>query len=240
MAKALFELCSFNIQSCIIAEKMGVYRVELCDNPVEGGTTPSYGTIKQTREKISIKLYPILRPRCGNYFYDEDEIAILEQDIATCKALSCDGISIGVQKQDGTIDKDQLSRFVELAYPMKVTCNRAFDATPDPLQALEDIIATGCERILTSGQKSSVSEAIPLLKTLVDQAGDRITIMPGAGITAQNIGLLLQETGAREFHGSLRIATSNPMSFSNPAVLDFGTVCQPDEKALASLLAQLQ
>ncbi|MFT3825298.1 MAG: copper homeostasis protein CutC [Chitinophagaceae bacterium] len=153
MAKAILEVCAFNIQSCIIAEKAGAYRVELCDNPVEGGTTPSYGTIKRTRERINIKLYPILRPRCGNYYYDEDELAIIEQDIAVCKDLGCDGISIGVQKIDGEIDIERLKRFVELAYPMGVTCNRAFDATPDPFKALEDIIAAGCERILTSGQK---------------------------------------------------------------------------------------
>ncbi|WP_126971004.1 copper homeostasis protein CutC [Gynurincola endophyticus] len=239
MAKALFELCSFNIQSCIIAEKMGVYRVELCDNPVEGGTTPGYGTIKQTRDKISIKLYPILRPRCGNYYYDENEIEILKHDIAMCKELQCDGISIGVQNIDGTINVDQLKEFVELAYPMKVTCNRAFDATPDPFKALEDIIDAGCERILTSGQKSGAPEATSLLAELVQKAGDRIIIMPGAGITAENIEQLMKETGAREFHGSLRKATVNPMSFANPAVLDFGTVCQPDQLALAKLLEQL-
>lgn len=158
--KARFELCAFNVQSCIMAQQAGAYRVELCDNPVEGGTTPSYGHIKRTREKISIKLYPILRPRCGNYFYDEDELAIIRQDIAACKELGCDGISIGVQKINGEIDTDRLKEFVELAYPMKVTCNRAFDATPDPLQALEDIIAAGCERILTSGQRSGALRAV--------------------------------------------------------------------------------
>ena len=240
MAKAKFELCSFNIQSCIIAEKLGVYRVELCDNPVEGGTTPSYGHIRRTREKINIKLYPILRPRCGNYFYDADEIAILKEDIRVCKELGCDGISIGVQNIDGTINIDQLKEFVELAYPMGVTCNRAFDATPDPLQALEDIIAAGCERILTSGLKSGAPEGAPLLAQLVEQAGDRIIIMPGAGITADNIAELMAATGAKEFHGSLRKAIVNPMSFANPAVTDFGNVYQPDEEALARLMAQLQ
>jgi copper homeostasis protein len=240
MSKAKFELCSFNLQSCVIAEKLGAYRVELCDNPVEGGTTPSYGVIKRTREKVSIKLYPILRPRCGNYYYDEDELAMLKEDIAVCKELGCDGISIGVQKINGEIDIDKLKQFVEWAYPMGVTCNRAFDATPDPLQALEDIIAAGCERILTSGQKSGAPEGAPLLKQLVQQAGERIIIMPGAGITAQNIQQLMEETGAKEYHGSLRKTTPNPMSFSNPLVLDYGDVYLPDEAALSAILSYMR
>ena len=239
MAKAILEVCAFNIQSCIIAEKAGAYRVELCDNPAEGGTTPSYGTIKRTREKINIKLYPILRPRCGNYYYDEDEVAIIEQDIAVCKELGCDGISFGVQKINGEIDVDRLKRFTELAYPMGVTCNRAFDATPDPFKALEDIIDAGCERILTSGQQSGAPEAGKLLGQLVQQAGDRIIIMPGAGIRASNIKQLMDESGAREFHGSVRKATVNPMSFSNPLVLDFGNVYLPDEQELKGILEQM-
>jgi len=239
MPKAILEVCAFNIQSCIIAEKAGAYRVELCDNPVEGGTTPSYGTIKRTRERISIKLYPILRPRCGNYYYDEEELAIIKQDIAVCKELGCDGISIGVQKINGEIDVDKLKQFVEWAYPMGVTCNRAFDATPDPFQALEDIIAAGCERILTSGQKSAAPDAGELLGKLVQQAGDRISIMPGAGIRSSNIKKLMEESGAKEYHGSVRKATINPMSFSNPQVLDFGHVYLPDEQELKGILEQM-
>ncbi|MBC7628399.1 copper homeostasis protein CutC, partial [Ferruginibacter sp.] len=100
---AIFEVCAFNIQSAIIAENAGAARVELCDNPVEGGTTPSYGAIKQTREKVSILLYPIIRPRSGHYLYDVDEIEIIRQDILICKELGCDGISVGVQKIDGEI-----------------------------------------------------------------------------------------------------------------------------------------
>lgn len=239
MPKAILEVCAFNLQSCVIAEKAGAYRVELCDNPVEGGTTPSYGTIKRTRERISIKLYPILRPRCGNYYYDADEIEILKQDIAVCKELGCDGISIGVQKIDGQIDVDRLKEFVELAYPMKVTCNRAFDATPDPFRALEDIIDAGCERILTSGQKSGAPEAGELLGQLVTAAGNRIIIMPGAGIRASNIKKLMEESGAKEYHGSVRKATVNPMSFSNPLVTDFGNVYLPDEEELRGILAAM-
>ncbi|RYY55643.1 MAG: copper homeostasis protein CutC [Chitinophagaceae bacterium] len=236
-AKAILEVCSFNILSCIIAEKHGAYRVELCDNPIEGGTTPSYGHIRQTREKVSIKLYPILRPRSGNYFYDENEKEILRADIRTCKELKCDGISIGVQNIDGTIDTDLLKEFVDLAYPMGVTCNRAFDATPDMYQALEDIISTGCERILTSGQATGAPEAGKVLGELVKAAGDRIIIMPGAGIRASNIKQLMEESGAKEYHGSVRKATANPMTFANPNVSDFGNVYLPDEEELEGIMS---
>ena len=240
MSKAIFEVCAFNIQSAIIAEKAGAARVELCDNPVEGGTTPSYGAIRQTRETISILLYPIIRPRAGNYLYDEHEFAIMKKDIAVCKELGCNGISIGVQKINGEIDTERLKQIVALAYPMGVTCNRAFDVTPDPFRALEDLISAGCERVLTSGQKSAAPDAANMLYQLVQQAGERIIIMPGAGINSGNIEKLRSETGAREFHGSARKAIANPMQFSNPAVLDFGNVYVSDEDEVRKIVSILE
>jgi copper homeostasis protein len=238
-AKAIFEVCAFNIQSAIIAEKAGAARVELCDNPVEGGTTPSYGAIRQTREKISILLYPIIRPRSGNYLYDGDEMAIIKHDIQVCKELGCDGISVGVQKIDGATDTDKLKQIVAWAYPMGVTCNRAFDVTPDPFKALEDIIACGCERVLTSGQKTAAPEAGEILHRLVQQAGERIIIMPGAGINAGNIQKLIQESGAKEYHGSARKIVTNPVVFGNALVSDSGNVYITDEEELQRIIAFL-
>ncbi len=236
---AVFEVCAFNIQSAIIAEKAGAARVELCDNPVEGGTTPSYGAIRQTREKISILLYPIIRPRSGNYLYDDNEFEIIKHDILLCKELGCDGISVGVQKVDGEIDIDKLKQIVEWAYPMGVTCNRAFDATPDPLKALEDIISTGCERVLTSGQKTAAPDAGEILQQLVQQAAERIIIMPGAGIKSTNIEKLIAECGAKEYHGSARKAIANPMTFANPLVTDFGRVYIADEDEVRKIVASI-
>lgn len=237
MAKPFaLEICAFNIQSCFIAEKIGAERVELCDNPVEGGTTPSYGTIKKARESISIKLYPIIRPRSGNYFYDEHEIAVLKNDILMCKELSCDGISVGVQTIDGNIDVEQFKRIVEWAYPMGVTCNRAFDATPDPYKALEDIIEAGCERVLTSGQASAAPDAGALLGKLVVQANNRISIMPGAGVRSSNIKKLIEESGAYEFHTSARKILSDPMTFQNLAVTDKGSIYLADEQELSCIM----
>lgn len=234
--KALFEVCAFNIQSAIIAEKAGAARVELCDNPIEGGTTPSYGILLQTRKKINIPLYPLIRPRAGNYFYDDDEFEIIKEDIKICKEIGCDGISTGVQKLNGFIDTDRLKQIVDLAYPMGVTCNRVFDACPNPFEALESIIDTGCERILTSGQKSAAPDASDLLHKLVVQAGERIIIMPGAGINSNNIAALKLNTGAKEFHGSAKKTMINPVTYLNMLVSDYGNVFLADEDEIRKIV----
>jgi copper homeostasis protein len=240
MSKGVLEVCAFHIDSCIIAERTGAVRVELCDNPIEGGTTPSYGTIKKVREKISILLYPILRPRSGNYFYSDEEFAILKEDIEVCKQLGCDGISVGISDIHAEIDTERLKRIVEWAGPMGVTCNRVFDCAPDPFKALEDIISCGCERILTSGQKSAAPYAGELLAKLVQQAGDRVIIMPGAGVKSSNIAKLQAESGAKEFHSSARIKAPNPVTYINKEVSDYGDVYIADEAEVRAMVEALK
>jgi copper homeostasis protein len=236
----LLEVCAFNLPSSIIAEKAGAKRVELCENPADGGTTPSYGTIKQTREKIGIALYPIIRPRGGNFLYDEEEFAIIKQDILLCKQLGCDGISTGVHTATGEIDTERLKRIVEWAYPMGVTCHRVFDATPDPFRALEEIITCGCERILTSGQKTTAPEGIELLAKLVQEADGRIIIMPGAGVRSSNIETLMNGTGANEFHTSARMAAADPVTYRNPAIADAGQWYLANEEELKKIMSVLK
>ncbi len=238
--KYQLEVCAFTVQSCVIAERTGAVRVELCDNPIEGGTTPSYGTIKRVREAVSIDVYPIIRPRSMNYFYDADEWKIVLDDISMCKQLGCNGVSVGAQLQNGLLDEARMQQVVELAYPMKVTCNRAFDAVPDPFAALELLIRCGCERVLTSGLAASAPEGIVLLKQLVDAANHRISIMPGAGVRSSNIVQLAKETGAYEFHTSARKAVSNTMSFANPNVTDAGNMFIADEEELKTITGLLQ
>ncbi|MEP6465414.1 MAG: copper homeostasis protein CutC [Parafilimonas sp.] len=237
--KAVLEVCAFHIDSCLIAEKCGAVRVELCDNPIEGGTTPSYGTIKLAREKISILLYPILRPRSGNYFYSDEEFAILKDDIEMCKKLGCDGISVGISKINSEIDTEKLKHIVEWAGPMGVTCNRVFDCAPDAFKALEDIISCGCERVLTSGQKAAAPDAANLLKKLVEQASDRIIIMPGAGVKSSNIAKLKKESGAKEFHSSARKIAPNPVTYINKEVNDYGQVYIADEAEVKAMIHAL-
>lgn len=199
---ATLEVCAYNIQTCLVAEKIGAKRVELCADPLQGGTTPSYGTIQLVREKLSIDVYAMIRPRGGDFLYDADELAIMKKDIDTCKQLGCNGIATGVQNADSTIDTETLKRIVEWAYPMGVTCHRVFDRVPDAFKALEDIIGTGCERILTSGLQKIAPEGKDLLAKLVTAADGRIIIMPGSGVRADNIAELMAATHATEFHSS--------------------------------------
>jgi copper homeostasis protein len=205
MPDIILEICSFSYQGCLNAELGGANRVELCSNPREGGTTPSYGLLKKVKENINLKVYPIIRPRGGDFYYSDEEFEVMLHDIAICKQLQCDGIATGVQKIDGRVDITQMKRLVEAAYPMGVTCIRSFDMVPDVFDSLEDIINSGCERVLTSGQAVTALEGSGLIRKLVDYAGDRIIIMAGGGIRAENIEELIRITNAKEFHASARI-----------------------------------
>lgn len=216
--KITLEICAGSVASCIAAQEGGAQRIELCDNLLEGGTTPSYATIAVAREKVQLALYPIIRPRGGDFLYDALEFEVMQKDIAMCKQLGCDGVVIGILTPDGQVDKARCKTLVDLAWPMGVTFHRAFDMTADPLQALEDIIDTGCERILTSGQRNTAVEGIPLLKTLVEQADGRIAIMVGSGVRSNNIASLVKETGATEFHTTARAYIESGMQYRNPQV----------------------
>ncbi|MBS1584389.1 MAG: copper homeostasis protein CutC [Bacteroidetes bacterium] len=208
MQPYLLEVCAYNAASCIIAEEAGADRIELCADASVGGTTPSVETIKEVKEKVRIPVYAMVRPRGGDFFYNDEEIATIKRDIATCWSLGCEGIATGAATADGRIDTELLKRIVDWAYPMRVTCHRVFDRTPDPFRALEDIISCGCERILTSGQQNTAIEGEGLIAQLVEAAGGRIIIMPGSGVRSSNISELVSATNAREFHSSARIAGS--------------------------------
>ena len=209
------EVIGFNIESCIIAQSAGADRIELCDNPGDGGTTPSYGFIKAARQQLNIDLYPIIRPRGGDFLYSDDEFEIIKADIMVCKQLGCDGIVIGMLNADGTVDKKRCAILAELAYPLGVTFHRALDRTADPFKALEDIIEIGCERILTSGQRPNALDGSDLIKKLTEQSNDRIIIMPGSGVRSDNVIELAKKTGATEFHTSARIFSDSKMNYVN-------------------------
>ena len=212
------EICVFNTETAIAAAAAGADRIELCENYANGGTTPSYGYLRTTREKVAIPIFPMIRPRGGDYYHRPEEIEIIQKDILLCKELGFEGVVIGLLNIDGTIDKDNTARLVEAAYPLDVTFHRAFDRCKDPLEALETIIACGCTRILTSGQQPKAPDGKELIKTLVDQADGRIIIMPGSGINSGNIAMMREFTGAREFHTSARILKDSPSTFMNPAM----------------------
>jgi len=209
------EIIGFNIESCIAAQEAGASRIELCDNPTEGGTTPSYGFIKAAREKLSIDLYVMIRPRGGDFLYSDAEFEIMMQDIGMCKNLGCDGVVLGILAPGGNVDKKRCRQLIEYAYPLGVTFHRAFDRAKDPLQSMEDVIEIGCERILTSGLRLKAIDGIALLKKLIQQADDRIIIMPGSGVNADNIMQIAESTGAVEFHSSASIFLNSEMKYVN-------------------------
>jgi len=192
-------------------------RIELCANLAEGGTTPSYGHIKKCREAFNVLIYPIIRLRGGDFFYNDAEFEIMLQDVKLCKQLGCDGVVIGLLNKDGTIDIKRTSVLVEAAYPLDVTFHRAFDRCRDPFEAMEQLIQIGCERILTSGQKPLAPDAIEIIAQLVTAADERIIIMPGSGVRKENIKMLAEQTGCVEFHSSLRSKIKSEMEFIHPA-----------------------
>ncbi len=207
------EIIAFNIASCQIAQAAGATRIELCDNPADGGTTPSYGFIKAAREKLQIDLYAMARPRGGDFFYSEDEFEIIKTDVRMCKELGCDGVVIGLLNKDGTVDKERSKKLVEIAHPMGVTFHRAFDRTRNPFKALEEVIETGCERILTSGQAPNCLDGSALIAELLQRADGRISIMPGSGLRSFNVIEVAKATGAVEFHTSASVLASTKMDF---------------------------
>jgi len=234
------EVIAFNIESCILAEANGVSRIELCDNQADGGTTPSYGFIKAARAVLSIELYPIIRPRGGDFLYSDAEFDIIKSDVLLCKELGCDGVVIGLLNIDGTVDKERTKILTSLAYPMGVTFHRAFDRTKNMFEALEDIIECGCERILTSGQKSTAYDGMDNIKALVEKADDRIIIMPGSGINSKNIVEIAKHTGATEFHSSARNFIESKMQFSQPTMNEQLTSVNLNADEVCSILNALK
>jgi copper homeostasis protein len=207
------EICVDNIESAIDAQNAGADRIELCNNLMEGGTTPGFGTISLVRKNLNIGLHVIIRPRGGDFIYSDLEYNIMRRDIDTCGACGIDGIVLGILKSDGAIDIERTAGLIELARPMSVTFHRAFDMCADPLKGLEDVIATGADRLLTSGLKNKAFEGIEMISQLVSQAGKRIIIMPGSGINESNIVEIAKITGAKEYHLTGRKVIGSEMIF---------------------------
>lgn len=222
------EVCVDSVESAIAAQAGGAARVELCDNLVEGGTTPSAGTIELARKHLDIALNVIIRPRGGDFCYSEMEFEIMKRDIEIARELGADGAVIGILNPNGTVDLKRTQRLVDLARPLSVTFHKAFDMTRDPFEALETLIGIGVDRILTSGQEASVIEGMDVVRALMKRAGRRIIIMPGGEITARNIQTILKLTGARELHAVATMEAPSAMRFRNPRVFMGGTFRPPE------------
>ena len=214
----LLEICADSVESAVIAQEAGAGRIELCCNLAEGGTTPSYGTISSARNNLRIKLNVLIRPRSGDFLYSDEEFDIMRRDIEICGELGADGIVTGILNPGGTIDVDRTARLVEIAYPMTVTFHRAFDMCVDPVDGLEDIIATGADRLLTSGLKNRAADSVEIIRQLIIQAGSRLTIITGGGIDETNVAKIIEMTGAKEVHLTGRKEIDSEMIFRRKEV----------------------
>ncbi|MBI1387315.1 MAG: copper homeostasis protein CutC [bacterium] len=235
------EVCVGGVDSAIEAQRGGADRVELCDNLMEGGTTPSAGAIAVARQRLALGLMVMIRPRGGDFYYSDEEFEMMRRDVQIAQSLGADGVVFGLLTPDGLIDAERMRELIDLARPMSVTCHRAFDMTLDPQAALETLIGLGVNRVLTSGQRDSVPQGAELLAELVKQANERIIIMPGCGINEDNLSDVIRMTGALEYHVSCRKSIESAMRFRNPNVY-MGTPGLPEYERLvtdASRIAEI-
>ncbi|MBL3656280.1 copper homeostasis protein CutC [Fulvivirga sediminis] len=228
MTRLTIEVVTDSVASCVNAQTGGADRVELCDNLFEGGTTPSAGMIKLVREKVSIGLMVMIRPRGGDFLYSEEEFEVMKEDIKVAKSLGVDGVVFGLLTPQGDVDKQKTKELIDLARPLQVTFHRAFDMVADPFQALEDLIELGVDRILTSGLERTALEGADLLNELIEKAGDRIVILVGGGIRPYNLKKIVEKTGAKECHVSGRQPVESKMQFRNGRVSMGGALQQPE------------
>lgn len=218
----LLEVCANSYQSAINAQDAGAHRIELCQELAVGGVTPSYGLIKRVVKQLTIPVFVLIRPRSGHFVYTDDEFEIMKADIQSCKDLSCAGIVSGVLNSDNTIDIQRTQELIELSRPLAFTFHRAFDEVKDPIEALNQLIDLGVERVLTSGQKPTAVEGVELLKILNNEAKDRISLLIGSGVNADN-ALQFKTAGFSEVHASASSTLdvddsmfSEPITYSDP------------------------
>jgi copper homeostasis protein len=212
------EICIDSVESAIAAERGGAQRVELCADLLEGGITPGAGMIASVRSHISIQLFVMIRPRGGDFCYTDLEFEVMKQEIRHARKLGADGIVLGLLAHEACIDLPRTRQLVELAGPLPVTFHRAIDMTPDLDAAVEDVIATGATRILTSGGAPDATSGMNQIARMVGIAKGRIIIMPGGGVSPETVEAIAKCTGATEFHSSARIATPSPVRFRKEGI----------------------
>jgi len=216
----LLEVCLEGIDSALAAQDGGAQRIELCAGLVEGGTTPGRGLMSLARARLKLAIHAIIRPRGGDSCYSEAEFSVMQEDIRCARELGMDGVVIGVLNPDGQIDTARTAALVELARPLSVTFHRAFDHTPDPFAALEDLAAAGVDCVLTSGQAATALEGLALITRLQQAAAGRLQVMPGAGIDIHNAAEIIRRSGVRQIHigGGAADRIPEQAQIRNPAV----------------------
>lgn len=211
--RKVLEICVDSLESASAAQSGGAQRVELCSSLLEGGITPSSGLIGAVRECLSIPVFTIIRPRAGDFTYATQEFAVMKRDIARAKSYGVNGVVLGVLLQDGQVDIERTRELVEQARPLEVTFHRAIDWAPQMEDALEEVIAAGADRILTSGGAENAMQGANRIANMVARAAGRIGVMAGGTVRQENIGELARRTNASEFHSSLRKPKVSPVTY---------------------------
>jgi copper homeostasis protein len=224
----IFEICVDSIAGVRAARAAGADRVELCADLLEGGITPSRGMVRQARKIAGIGLNVMIRPRGGDFLFDDDEFETMRSDVETAKTEGADGVVIGLLTAAGEVDMGRTRELIALARPLSITFHRAFDMTPEPFRALETLIELGVDRLLTSGLEASVLEGLPLIVELMQRAGDRIVVMPGGGITARNVERIIAAAKPREIHFAALEPIASGMRFRRPHVFMGGELRPPE------------
>lgn len=227
MGKVTVEVCIDSVESALESQRGGADRVELCDNLMEGGTTPSAGTIEVVRSRSDIRLHVIIRPRGGDFLYSVDEHEIMKRDVAVAKRSGADGVVFGMLTEDGEVDRERTRELVELARPLAVTFHRAIDVTRDPFEALDALVDLGVDRVLTTGQEDVVWEGLDVIAKMVEHARGRIAIMAGGG-SDRNVKAIVERTGVQEVHVVGTRTVESRMRFRNTRCF-MGGVLRPPE-----------
>jgi copper homeostasis protein len=199
----VLEITVESVGAALAAERGGADRIELCADLRCGGLTPTMEQLRDVRAVLRLPIFAMVRPRAGNFFYNDHEIALMKSQIIQARNSGMNGIVLGILREDKTVDVARLHSLIEFARPLPLTFHRAFDHAPDPLGALEDVFAAGAARILTSGGPRNATESLETLSKLVERAGQRVVVMPGGGIRAENLAEVRNATKAREFHSGL-------------------------------------
>jgi len=218
----ILEVVVYNVDAALQAQAGGADRIELCDNPGEGGTTPALGIVETVRQNTTLDVFPMVRPRGGDFCYSGYEFHAMKRDILHFQKAGVDGIVFGILLPNGQIDKARCRELIDKIRPLQATCHRAFDMTRDPFEALEDCIDAGFNRILTAGQKPKAAEGTALIAALVKKAAGRIHIMPGSGVNENTVEEIVAQTGVNEIHFSATAFQKSTMAYANPAIAAMG------------------
>jgi copper homeostasis protein len=224
------EICCGSIDDAIQAQAGGAQRVELCSALFLGGLTPSLGTIQVARQELTIPIMAMVRPRGGGFCYTDAEFATMERDAEALLANGADGIVFGILKEDGEIDLARTRHLRAIAGDKQTVFHRAFDVTPDPFRALDQLVDLGITRILTSGQQDSVPEGADLIRRLIEYAGGRIEILPGGGIKPFNISDVVARTGCNAIHLTAFKMVADRSTHGNAAVTFGGALSPPEDR----------